>query len=51
MLPNALYIKRALRKAFMTDTLIYKNAINRIRGKFTPGDLVEIKDWRGSFWA
>ncbi|WP_369693155.1 hypothetical protein [Acetomicrobium mobile] len=30
---------------------IHKNAINKIRGKFTPGDLVEIKDWRGgSFW-
>nr|WP_303883867.1 hypothetical protein [Acetomicrobium mobile] len=25
--------------------------MNKIRGKFTPGDLVEIKDWRGgSFW-
>ena len=50
MLPNALYIKKGFEKSIYDGhPWIYKNAINRIRGKFTPGDLVEIKDWRGKF--
>jgi len=47
---NSLYVKKGFEQSIHEGhPWIYKNAINRIRGDFTPGDLVEIKDWRGKF--
>ena len=47
---NTLYVKKGFEKAIYDGhPWIYKNAIDRVRGDYGPGDLVEIKDWRGKF--
>lgn len=47
---NTLYVKKGFEKTvYEGHPWIYKNAIDRVRGDCSPGDCVEIKDWRGKF--
>jgi len=47
---NTLYVKKGFEKTIYDGhPWIYKNAIDRVRGDCSPGDCVEIKDWRGKF--